>query len=67
MNLQLHLDICNGATDINGDYGYYITDKYPFSPPCVFGIVEPSFSKVPPLRWDDENHNDSVEQGTNGH
>jgi len=43
-----NLDECNGAYDINGDYGYYITDKYPFSPPCIFGSREPSFSKESP-------------------
>ena len=43
-----NLDECNGAYDINGDYGYYITDKYPFTPPCTFGIREPSFSKESP-------------------
>ena len=43
-----NLDECNGAYDINGDYGYYITDKYPFTPPCIFGIREPSFSKQSP-------------------
>jgi len=43
-----NLDECNGAYDINGDYGYYITDKYPFTPPCTFGVREPSFSKQSP-------------------
>jgi len=49
-----NLDECNGATDINGVYGYYITSKYPFGPICTFGVHEPSFGKVPPLRWDQE-------------
>ena len=49
-----NLDECNGATDIDGVYGYYVTDKYPFGPICTFGVHEPSFGKVPPLRWDDE-------------
>jgi len=62
-----NLDSCNGATDVNGNYGYYLTDKYPFTPPCVFGVVEPSFGKVPPLRHGDENYSDPVEQATNGH
>lgn len=43
-----NLDECNGAYDVNGDYGYYITDKYPFTPPCTFGAREPSFSKQSP-------------------
>ena len=43
-----NLDECNGAFDINGDYGYYITDKYPFTPPCTFGLREFSFSKKSP-------------------
>ncbi len=43
-----NLDECNGAFDINGDYGYYITDKYPFTPPCTFGTRDPSFGKVSP-------------------
>ena len=43
-----NLDECNGAYDINGDYGYYITDKYPFTPPCTFGIRDPSFGKESP-------------------
>ena len=43
-----NLDECNGAFDINGDYGYYITDKYPFIPPCTFGVRNPSFGKRHP-------------------
>lgn len=43
-----NLDECNGAFDINGDYGYYVTDKYPFTPPCTFGARDPSFGKVSP-------------------
>jgi len=43
-----NLDECNGVYDINGDYGYYITDKYPFTPPCTFGVRDPSFSKESP-------------------
>jgi hypothetical protein len=43
-----NLDVCNGAYDLNGDYGYYITDKYPFTPPCTFGARDPSFSKESP-------------------
>ena len=43
-----NLDECNGAYDINGDYGYYITDKYPFAPPCIFGKRDLSFGKKSP-------------------
>ena len=65
-----NLDECNGATDINGVYGYYVTDKYPFGPICSFGVHEPSFGKVPPLRWNDEsedNNKDSNGVLINGH
>ena len=65
-----NLDECNGATDINGIYGYYITDKYPFGPICTFGVHEPSFGKVPPLRWHDEtseNTHDDNGHPINGH
>jgi hypothetical protein len=43
-----NLDECNGAVDVNGDYGYYVTDKYPFTPPCTFGDRDPSFGKISP-------------------
>jgi hypothetical protein len=43
-----NLDECNGAFDINGDYGYYITDQYPFTPPCTFGVRDLSFGKASP-------------------
>jgi len=43
-----NLDECNGAFDINGDYGYYISDKYPFTPPCIFGDRDESFGKRAP-------------------
>jgi hypothetical protein len=43
-----NLDECNGAFDINGDYGYYITDKYPFTPSCIFGDRDESFGKRAP-------------------
>ena len=65
-----NLDECNGATDINGVYGYYITDKYPFGPICTFGVHEPSFGKVPPLRWHDETSENTVDDdghSINGH
>jgi len=39
---------------------------------CTFGIHEPSFGKVPPLRWDDELANpsetiDELGNKINGH
>lgn len=43
-----NLDECNGAYDVNGDYGYYLTDQYPFTPPCTMGVRDPSFSKSAP-------------------
>ena len=43
-----NLDECNGAMDIHGDYGYYVTDQYPFAPPCVWGSRDPSFGKISP-------------------
>ncbi|HIC82893.1 MAG TPA: YHYH protein, partial [Candidatus Marinimicrobia bacterium] len=43
-----NLDECNGAYDVNGNYGYYITDKYPFTPPCTFGARNSSFGKKSP-------------------
>jgi len=43
-----NLDECNGAVDVNDDYGYYVTDKYPFIPPCTFGDRDPSFGKRSP-------------------
>ena len=65
-----NLDECNGATDINGVYGYYVTDTYPYAPICTFGVHEPSFGKVPPLRWHNEtteNTHDDHGQKINGH
>ncbi|MBT6432400.1 MAG: YHYH protein [Deltaproteobacteria bacterium] len=65
-----NLDECNGATDANGVYGYYVTDKYPFGPTCTFGVHEPSFGKVPPLRWHDETSDNTVDDNgdrINGH
>ena len=43
-----NLDACNGAYNENGDYGYYVTDKYPFTPPCTYGERDPSFGKISP-------------------
>jgi hypothetical protein len=65
-----NLDECNGTTDINGVYGYYVTDKYPFAPICTFGIHEPSFGKAPPLRWHDETSDNTTDDNgdkINGH
>lgn len=33
------LDECNGKTDSNGVYGYYMTADPPFAPPCLKGNV----------------------------
>jgi len=38
------LDECNGMT-INGVYGYYITDGYPYLLTCFKGIPDSSFNK----------------------
>ena len=65
-----NLDECNGAIDINGVYGYYITHTYPYAPICTFGVHEPSFGKVPPLRWHNEtteNTHDDHGHKINGH
>lgn len=39
------LDDCNGMT-INGQYGYYITDSYPWVMGCFKGTIDSSFSKT---------------------
>jgi len=33
------LDECNGKTDMDGKYGYYLTVDPPFSPPCLRGEI----------------------------
>lgn len=38
------LDECNGMT-LNGVYGYYITDTYPYVLACFKGTPDPSFTK----------------------
>jgi arylsulfatase A-like enzyme len=38
------LDECNGMS-INGVYGYYITDGFPYVLSCFKGIPDPSFNK----------------------
>ncbi|WP_158966607.1 YHYH protein [Paraglaciecola sp. L3A3] len=38
------LDQCNGMT-VNGQYGYYVTDVYPWILACLSGEPEPSFNK----------------------
>ncbi|TRX56671.1 YHYH protein [Thalassomonas sp. M1454] len=38
------LDECNGMT-VNGVYGYYITDTYPYVLSCFKGTPDPSFNK----------------------
>ena len=39
------LDACNGMT-INGQYGYYVTDSYPWILACYKGEVDDSFIKT---------------------
>lgn len=41
------LDVCNGMT-INGQYGYYVTDSYPWVLKCLSGTPDASFNKGPP-------------------
>jgi hypothetical protein len=41
------LDECNGMT-VNGQYGYYITDAYPWVLACYKGDVDPTFVKNAP-------------------
>lgn len=36
------LDECNGMT-VNGQYGYYVTDSYPWVMKCFSGTPDPSF------------------------
>lgn len=38
------LDECNGMT-VNGQYGYYVTDSYPWVLKCLSGRPDPSFDK----------------------
>jgi len=39
------LDECNGMT-VDGQYGYYVTDSYPWVLKCFKGVLDPSFSKM---------------------
>lgn len=41
------LDVCNGMT-VNGQYGYYVTDTYPWVMGCYSGSLQSSFSKGQP-------------------
>jgi hypothetical protein len=41
------LDACNGMT-VGGQYGYYITDAYPWVMGCLSGTPDPSLAKH---RW----------------
>lgn len=41
------LDECNGMT-VNGQYGYYVTDSYPWILDCYKGRVDASFRKQGP-------------------
>lgn len=38
------LDACNGMT-VNGEYGYYVTDSYPWVMRCFTGTPDATFSK----------------------
>jgi len=38
------LDECNGMT-VNGQYGYYVTDTFPWVMGCISGTPDPSFYK----------------------
>lgn len=40
------LDECNGMT-VDGQYGYYVTDRYPWVMGCFKGTPDSSFNKVP--------------------
>ena len=39
------LDECNGMA-VNGSYGYYVTDSYPWILACHFGTLDESFNKM---------------------
>ncbi|MDV7270544.1 YHYH protein [Thioclava sp. A2] len=41
------LDACNGMT-VNGQYGYYVTETYPWVLKCFSGTPDKSFQKGPP-------------------
>lgn len=41
---QGDLDECNGMT-VNGQYGYYVTDGFPYIIGCFTGTPDPSFNK----------------------
>jgi hypothetical protein len=41
------LDACNGM-EVDGVYGYYVTDSYPWVVACFHGTPDPSFAKQGP-------------------
>lgn len=49
------LDECNGMT-VNGQYGYYVTDTYPWMIKCYSGNPDASFSKGMPKAKLDHDH-----------
>jgi hypothetical protein len=49
------LDECNGMT-VNGVYGYYVTDTYPWMLKCHKGTPDPSFNKGMPKAQFDHGH-----------
>ena len=49
------LDACNGMT-VNGQYGYYVTDSYPWMMNCFTGSPDGSFDKGRPGRTTRPGH-----------
>lgn len=49
------LDACNGMT-LNGQYGYYVTDTYPWMLACHVGTPNETFSKGQPKAKMDHSH-----------
>ena len=41
------LDQCNGA-DVNGQYAYFVTEEFPFTPRCLMGAADQSFARRGP-------------------
>jgi hypothetical protein len=50
-----NLDECNGMT-INGHYGYYVTDTYPWVLQCFKGTPDKSFNKKRPGKRNKHKH-----------
>lgn len=62
------LDQCNGMT-INGQYGYYVTDSFPWVINCFKGSTDSSFSAGPQLQRRSHSHDDITthSHGGNSH